>query len=508
MIQFVKKNLLFLTPEMTSTIMKKVVRGEKMSAKKILLINPNQLKPVVCPIALDYLTLSLKEKGYAVDVLDLAFSSNFKTLVNDYFEKNSCQAIGVTIRNVDDSFWISQDFFLPRIKEITDYIKSRTDAPIILGGSGFSVMPERILKFFELDLGIYGEGEDSFPSFLEVIREERRYSSIPGLVYKTQGGFRRNPTKNVDLSRTLRLTRDAIDNERYFQEGGMGAIETKRGCSKTCIYCLDPLCKGRKVRLRQSRGVVDEIEIMFGKGINYFHFCDSEFNLPYHHAKAICEEIIKRGLAGRIFWYTYASPTPFTPELASLMKTSGCEGVDFGVDSGSNEMLKRLDRDFTSHDLVRTAKICHQHGLTFMYDLLLGGPGETNYTLKETVGLMKKIKPSRVGVATGIRIYPGTRLSEMVLREGSLENNKNLYGKIKENADFFEPIFYVSSLVGEKILPFVATLVGGDERFFLPTTQEVDDNYNYNDNSILADAIKKGYRGAFWDILRRVHENR
>jgi hypothetical protein len=143
-----------------------------------------------------------------------------------------------------------------------------------------------------------------------------------------------------------------------------------------------------------------------------------------------------------------------------------------------------------------------------MYDLLLGGPGETNHTLKETVDLMKKIKPSRVGVATGIRIYPGTPLSEMVLREGSLENNKNLYGKIKENADFFEPIFYVSSLVGEKILPFVATLVGGDERFFLPTTQEVDDNYNYNDNSILADAIKKGYRGAFWDILRRVHKNR
>jgi radical SAM superfamily enzyme YgiQ (UPF0313 family) len=508
MIQFVKIYFGGLTPEMTSIIMKKVFRGEKMSAKKILLINPNQLKPVVSPIALDYLTLSLKERGCTVDVLDLAFSSNFRALVRDYFEENSCQAIGVTIRNIDDSFWISQDFFLPRIKEITDYIKSKTDAPIILGGTGFSVMPERILKFFELDLGIYGEGEDSFPALLEIIQDRHRYSSIPGLVYRTEGGFRGNRAKSVDLSRTVRVTRDAINNERYFQEGGMGAIETKRGCSKTCIYCLDPLCKGRKIRLRQPRNLVDEIEIMLGKGINYFHLCDSEFNLPYHHAKAICGEIIKRGLAGRIFWYTYASPTPFTPELASLMKKSGCEGIDFGVDSGSDEMLKRLGRDFTSRDLVRTAKICHQHEITFMYDLLLGGPGETNRSLKETVGLMKRVKPTRVGVAIGIRIYPGTRLSEMLLREGSLENNKNLYGKIKGNEDFFEPIFYVSSLVGEKILPFVATLVGGDERFFLPTTEEVDDNYNYNDNSILAEAIKKGYRGAFWDILRRVHENR
>ncbi len=97
----------------------------------------------------------------------------------------------------------------------------------------------------------------------------------------------------------------------------------------------------------------------------------------------------------------------------------------------------------------------------------------------------------------------------MVLREGSLENNKNLYGKIKGNEDFFEPIFYVSSSVGEKILPYVNTLIGGDERFFLPTTQEGDDNYNYNynDNSILVNAIKKGYRGAFWNILRRVRES-
>lgn len=417
-------------------------------------------------------------------------------------------AIGVTIRNVDDSFWISQDFFLPRIKEITDYVKSKAPVPIILGGCGFSAMPERILKFFELDLGICGEGEDSFPSLLEKIRDKRRYSSIPGLVYRTEGGFRRNPLEQVDLSRAVPVIRDAMDNERYFQEGGMGAIETKRGCSKTCIYCLDPLCKGTEVRLRLPGDVVDEIEIMLGKGIKYFHLCDSEFNLPYHHAKAICEEIIKRNLTGKIFWYTYAAPTPFTHELASLMKASGCEGVNFGVDSGSDEMLKRLGRDFTSHDLVRTAKICQQHEITFMYDLLLGGPGETNHTLKQTIGLMKKVKPSRVGLAIGIRIYLGTPLSEMVLREGSLENNKNLQGKIKGNEDFFEPIFYVSSLVGEKILSYVATLVGGDERFFLPTTEEMDDNYNYNDNSILVNAIKKGYRGAFWDILRRVHENR
>jgi radical SAM superfamily enzyme YgiQ (UPF0313 family) len=100
----------------------------------------------------------------------------------------------------------------------------------------------------------------------------------------------------------------------------MGSIETKRGCGEKCIYCPEPLVKGRKCRMRQPEYVVDEIQSLLQSGVAHFHTCDSEFNLPIEHAKMVCREIIKRGLGDKIQWYVYASPTPFSEELMRLMK--------------------------------------------------------------------------------------------------------------------------------------------------------------------------------------------
>jgi hypothetical protein len=85
--------------------------------------------------------------------------------------------------------------------------------------------------------------------------------------------------------------------------------------------------------------------------------------------------------------------------------------------------------------------------------------------------------------------------------------NPNLRGETADNDDLAKPVFYLSSGVGEDAAGYVARLVGGDRRFFFPTTEGGADAYNYNDNDRLVDAIKRGYRGAYWDILRRLAEN-
>jgi hypothetical protein len=144
-----------------------------------------------------------------------------------------------------------------------------------------------------------------------------------------------------------------------------------------------------------------------------------------------------------------------------------------------------------------------------MYDLLLGGPGETKETLKQTIELMKELSPSRVGAALGVRIVPGTAMANWIRKMGSLENNPNLLGNVRGNEQFFTPIFYVSSELGEDAPGYLASLVAGDERFFfMGPREENEKNYNYNQNTVLEEAIQAGYRGAFWDILRRVEENR
>ncbi|MCJ7664794.1 MAG: cobalamin-dependent protein [Desulfobacterales bacterium] len=478
--------------------------------KRVLLVNPNEMKPPVAPIGLDYIASALELAGFKVDLIDLCFASSFKEALDAYFQGHDPIAIGVTVRNTDDCYYLSQAFILPRIKEIVDYIKGKTRKPIILGGVGFSVMPEPILAYLAADWGIWGDGEWALPAMVKKMAAGEACSDIPGLIYRKGGGYHRNPSELPDLwpRGHLRLDlplprREAVDNPRYFREGGMGGVETKRGCEQKCIYCADPLAKGRRYRLRPPSIVADEMEVLLGKGINNLHLCDSEFNLPYGHAVAVCEEIIRRGLGEQLAWYAYLSPAPFTEELALLMVRAGCQGINFGVDHAADRMLKNLGRPFIAADLRETAAICHRLEIPFMYDLLLGGPGEDRESLTTAISFMKEINPSRVGISAGVRIYPGTPLAEIALAD-IRKGNANVQGTI--NPAFFAPVFYVSQAMGNELYPFIASLVKKDERFFFGGGEQIEANYNYNENSVLMEAIKRGYRGAFWDILRRLAE--
>ena len=333
------------------------------------------------------------------------------------------------------------------------------------------------------------------------------YTDVPGLVYRQRDGYRFTSVQYLDLSRISTPGRNAVDKHRYFVEGGMGNIETKRGCPNDCIYCVDPLGKGAKLRLRTPDSVADEIETLLSMGIDNLHLCDSEVNIPEQHARDLCREIIERGLGNRLRWYTYATPAGFSHELAYLLRKAGCAGINFGVDSGCDPILQGLGRDFTVTDVAQTAEACRQQGIVSMYDLLLGGPGETRETLRETIEAMKRIAPDRVGASLGVRIFPYTRLAEIVRKQGPMKENPNLQGYVVDNESFFFPVYYVSSSLGADASEYLAELVDGDERFFFfGTDAGADKNYNYNDNTVLTDAIKEGYRGAFWDILRRLGE--
>jgi len=240
--------------------------------------------------------------------------------------------------------------------------------------------------------------------------------------------------------------------------------------------------------------------------VDWLHTCDSEFNIPLGHAEAVCRELIRRGLGEKIRWYAYCAPRPFSRELARLMRRAGSVGIDFGADSGDDGMLRRLGRDFTVEDLKEMAFICHEEGFIFMYDLLLGGPGETQDTIRATIELMREINPSRVGVAVGVRIYPGTPLAQKALCEGIGPGNPHLQGRVLGNTNLLEPIFYVSADLGPDVLSFIENLIGQDERFFFGGAEKEEKDYNYSENELLVRTTQEGYRGAFGDILRRLGE--
>jgi radical SAM superfamily enzyme YgiQ (UPF0313 family) len=342
---------------------------------------------------------------------------------------------------------------------------------------------------------VWGEGEFTFVDLASRAQSGRAWRDLPNLVWQDGGTVRRNPVAFGEVADLPPMSRRWVDNQRYFHEGGQAGFETKRGCSGHCVYCADPVAKGRRVRTRPPQAVVEELQCLLTHGIDHLHTCDSEFNLPAWHAKAVCEEMVNRGLGERLRWYAYCSPAGFSTELAGLMRQAGCAGINFGVDSGDSEMLVRLRRDFAPQDIVDAARASREAGLTVMLDLLLGSPGETEDSLTRTLELMKQVEADRVGVALGVRVYPGTELASEATRG---ELSAGLVG-----GEAGEPLFYLEPQVADRAPDLLERLTGDDPRFLFFNPARGDRNYNYNSNQLLCEAIQAGCRGAYWDILRR-----
>ncbi|MBI3944763.1 MAG: cobalamin B12-binding domain-containing protein [Armatimonadetes bacterium] len=465
----------------------------------VLLVNTNVMQPPIAPVGLDYIGAALQAAGYRVDLLDLCFEADAMGAVDRALAGREYRLVGLTLRNTDDCYYPGRGWFVPSLRPLVARLRAGTDARIVLGGVGFSTMPEAVLELTGADLGVRGEGE--FP-LLRLAAGDRE---VPGLVRRTPEGFRSRPPEPGDLSALPPMPRDLADNERYHREGGQIGFETKRGCNAACVYCADPVAKGRQVRLRPPEAVADELAGLASRGIAYLHTCDAEFNRPPEHALAVCEALIARGLGERLRWYAYCSPVPFDAELAGAMRRAGCVGVNFGADSADDGMLRRLGRDHCAADVRAAVEACRRHGLVTMLDLLLGGPGETGESVRRSLAVVREIAPDRAGLSVGVRVYPGTALSRAILR-GDAGGPGALRGPGAADGGFAAPTFYLSPALGEGIFPLVGEVVGGDRRFFFSDPTAADRNYNYSGNDVLVDAIARGYRGAYWDILRRLQE--
>lgn len=468
-------------------------------------MNTNQIKPAIAPLAFDYLAGPLRAAGFELELLDLCFAEDFRAHIRRHASEHRPDYWAVTLRNTDDVYFSSGHSFIERVRDMIAALRQARDVPIVMGGAGFSVMPEKLLRYFGADFGIVREGEFTFPELLLCLEEKRSYGHIPALVYRTDNGIQSTTRDKETCGRLDLLTvhqRTTVDNERYFRAGGQLGIETKRGCNRSCIYCVEPLIKGQRVRLRNPVAVVDEIEALVARGINVFHINDSEFNLSIAHPLALCKEIVARGLAKRIEWYAYGMPKPFPDELAAAMRAAGCVGMNFGVDSASARMLKILRRTFEPADVERAVRTAKRHGFQHIVELLFGAPGETRETVRETIEFIKRIDPQRVSVTVGLRVFPGTEFEQMVRAEGLVVGNPNLHGRIENNDDLLHPIFYLPTSMGPEPQKYIADLIGDDPRFFGTN----DKLFNYNANDALVAAIADGERGAYWSILTRLED--
>lgn len=479
----------------------------------LTLINTNRMVPAIGPLGLDYVAGSVKQAGLDVEVLDLCFEDDPAAAMEGYFRDRSPELVGLSFRNADDCFWPSADWFVPGLKNTVETIRGLADAPVVIGGVGYSIFPEQVLEYTGADFGVCGDGETSMIALIRQLQARRRFEDVPGLLWRDDDRIRSNAPAWPDPI-SLSTPRDSIDNLRYFEQGGQCGLETKRGCNRNCIYCADPLAKGNRLRLRDPGEVADEVQSLLSQGVDVLHLCDSEFNVPGSHAMAVCEEFNSRSLGNRVRWYAYLSPSPFDADLALAMARAGCVGINFTGDSSCEAMLRTYRQRHGREDLAAAVRLCRQNEIAVMIDLLLGGPGETPETVRETIDFVKQINPDCAGAPLGVRVYPRTAMEAIVTEELNQGNDGSIRRKYDGPLDLFQPTFYISRALGEHPAELVRDLIGGDLRFFEPALdaamQESRDgdaaNYNYNENLLLEEAIAAGARGAYWDILRRLRK--
>ena len=466
--------------------------------RAILLINTNVVRPPVSPVGLEYVDEALIEAGVPVLVLDFSFETDWKASLQRELAHNEPLAVGLSVRNTDDCSFASKKSFLPWVCNVVGELRKLTGAPVFLGGVGFSTTPDVVLRVTQADGGIEGDGEEVVLALAKALERGEDFIHLPNMVYWHDGDVVRNPRADIDLSYLPLPRRRIFDNRRYEEFGAMVGIETKRGCSQRCIFCADPVAKGTRMRLRQPETVVQELQDLLEQGVSWLHLCDSEFNLPLEHAKDVCQAVIDKGIGDRVRWYCYCSPVPFDRELLGLMKRAGCVGINFGVDSLCNDQLHRLGRVHSSNDVHQLARLLNTEGFNYMFDLLIGGPGETTETVRVTIDKAREFDVPLVGIAAGVRVYPNTPLGKAVA-DGFIKDG--LHPDASERLE--QPIFYLSPSLGNDVVTLINQLVDDDPRFLVLSAPAERRSYNYADDEVLSRLIEQGARGAYWDIIRR-----
>ncbi len=447
-------------------------------------VNRESVPYPVAPLGISYVAGAARRAGHEVELLDLCFSVDIDADIERAIRRFTPELIGISIRNVDNLTFPASVSYLDEIQGAVVALRRASRAPIVAGGPGFSIFPGPLLSLLDLEFGIIGEGEETFCLLAQYLGNGTKVPELPNLIRKGETG-RSVTRKTYPFAGDGVPARDLLDNARYLELGGMGNLQSKRGCPFRCTYCTYPHINGPSLRLRPPTEVVDELASMVeGSELDQVFFVDDIFNWPPDHAMGICEEIIARRL--RVEWTCFATPFRMSPELARLMRRAGCRGVEFGTDAASPSMLRALGKPFPQEEIRTASRECRAAGLPDAHYLIFGAPGETRETMRETFAFFDDLKPRAVLAFLGLRIYPNTPLHRLAISDGVLPEEDNL----------LFPRFYFSPGIGANALKAaVASHAEAHPNWVVPGLGI------RSDPGLLAALRRIGCRGPLWDLL-------
>ncbi len=394
---------------------------------RVLLISATteMINMLVLPMGMAFVATATEDAGHEVSQINLMTEPEALKTLAERIKNFQPDIIGISVRNIDDQSSYQTRFLLEPVKDIVRTCRQQSEAKIVLGGAGYSIFPKQTIAYLAADMGIQGEGERSFVTLLDRLEKNKNLSDIPGL-YHSDHRIANPPDiiKEIDHTHFPQPGRHILATGPTGDEVVWLPFQTRRGCPLSCSYCSTPLIEGKITRKRNPKFVIDALSSYVAAGFDHFFFVDNTFNLPSSYAKDLCDQIIESGL--NIKWRAILYPGKVENELVAKMAASGCVEVSLGFESGSDIILKKMNKGFRTEDVRLTSDLLKKFGIRRMGFLLLGGPGETKQTVQESFEFVDSLDLEMVKVTPGIRIYPNTKLAHHARKTGKISLDDNL----------------------------------------------------------------------------------
>ena len=371
---------------------------------KILLINapfPFEERPTA-PLGLTSLTGYLLREGVEVRIEDCIVQPHSVERLRENLNTFRPDVVGATAVTMNVK---------AALRILGDYKEEQPGLITLMGGPHVTFDAENILSQNAfVDYVVRGEGEITCKELLEALDSNASVENIAGISYRSNGAVVHNQDRPFikDINVLPFPAVDLVPLSKYRAMGFPITMVTSRGCPHECIFCVGRRMVGRRVRYFDVNRVVDEFETLSRMGFSVICIVDDLFTTNKARCMEICDEILRRGISH--LWSAFSRVDTVSEELLGRMKEAGCMGLCFGIESGNQAILDRIKKKTTLEQCRRAAALCHEVGIDPWMSFILGLPGETPETVRNTMEFGEALSESH-----GFHIlspFPGTEVRD------------------------------------------------------------------------------------------------
>ena len=360
------------------------------------------------PLGIGYLASFVLSRNKDVEVRALDTGISTQKELSDFLRQPH-DAVGITVtsRTYPEAIELAKKFS-----------QNSANVPIIFGGPHISIVMQKIMEDPVVELAIYGEGEFTFNELLGLLREPgvrfkpEALSKVNGLIFRNGNNVVVNPPRAMieELDALPFPAFHLFPMKRYT---GKLPMITSRGCPFSCVYCASSKIWGRKWRARSPQNVIAEVKYMLRQfGTIPIDFHDAAFNMNLERVNGICDQFITNGIT--VPWGVRGFRADIiNPEIAKKMRKAGCSHVAIGIESANPQMLIRMGKRETIEQITGGIKTLRSAGIDVIGQFMIGNPGETLETVKESIEFARNSGLTKAAFGTAVP-FPGTGLWEYV----------------------------------------------------------------------------------------------